>query len=58
MGCFSNDHRQSVVSWIAMEWGKLDILINHVGINIRKASNDFTYFTSEAYRRVLGIDLF
>jgi Tropinone reductase 1 len=51
----SNADRERIVNWIAQKWGKLDILVNNVGINIRKASNDYT---SEEFRRVLEIDLF
>lgn len=50
----SIDHRQRVKKWITQKWGRLDLLVNNAGINIRKSSNEYT---SEEFRRVLETDL-
>lgn len=50
----NNNHRQQLINWITQKWGKLDVLVNNAGINIRKASNDYT---AQEYRRVLEIDM-
>jgi len=35
-------HRDEVAAWISERWGCLDLVVNNVGINIRKPSNDYT----------------
>lgn len=46
--------RTSLVNKIENEWGKLDILVNNVGTNIRKPT---TAYTSEEYDFVLDTNL-
>lgn len=48
------DHRHRMVKWIEGQWGKLDILINNAGINIRKPSNEYL---SKEYKQVIETDL-
>ncbi|MFC0515770.1 SDR family oxidoreductase [Mucilaginibacter angelicae] len=43
-----------IVEWIAQHWGKLDILINNAGINIRKASHEYSV---DEYNKVIGINM-
>jgi Tropinone reductase 1 len=47
-------HRANVAGWIAERWGKLDVLVNNAGINIRKPSNDYSV---EEYLSVIDADL-
>src|SRR5271156_5362425 len=50
----NTEHRANVMEWITGNWGKLDVLVNNAGINIRKPSNEYT---SEEYLRVIDTDL-
>jgi len=47
--------RRELVAAIQSRWGKLDILVNNVGTNIRKR---FEEYTEEEYRRVFEVNLF
>lgn len=48
------EHQREVKQWIADQWGTLDVLVNNAGINIRKASLDYT---PEEYNKILYINL-
>ncbi|QYA25499.1 SDR family oxidoreductase [Gramella sp. MT6] len=48
------EDRESIVKWIDKNWGKLDVLVNNAGINIRKRANDYS---EEEFRKVLEINL-
>lgn len=37
----STDHRLRIKMWVDKKWGKLDVLVNNAGINIRKPSNEY-----------------
>ncbi len=47
--------RASLVKKISENWGKLDILVNNVGTNVRKKFNDYT---EEEYRQLFETNLF
>jgi tropinone reductase I len=47
--------RESVVQHIQSRWGKLDILVNNVGTNIRKK---MTEYTTDEFRKLFEINLF
>ncbi len=47
--------RNELVSKISENWGRLDILVNNVGTNIRKR---FTEYTEAEYRQLFEINLF
>src|SRR5579859_3603241 len=47
--------RANLVAKITENWGKLDILVNNVGTNIRKK---FTEYTEAEYRQLFEINLF
>lgn len=47
--------RQKMTEHITHHWGKLDILVNNVGTNIRKK---FADYTEEEYRKIFEINLF
>lgn len=46
--------RRRIKEWIDGRWGKLDIVVNNAGINIRKPSNEYS---SEEYRLVIDTDM-
>ncbi len=48
------EDRESIEKWIDKNWGKLDLLVNNAGINIRKRANDYS---EEEFRKVLEINL-
>ena len=47
--------RQFLVNKVSENWGKLDVLVNNVGTNIRKK---FVDYTEEEYRRLFEVNLF
>lgn len=47
--------RQLILQKVNENWGKLDILVNNVGTNIRKK---FVEYTEEEYRRLFEVNLF
>ncbi len=47
--------RDSLVSKIQSNWGKLDLLVNNVGTNIRKK---FSEVSEEEYRKIFEVNLF
>lgn len=49
------DFRASIIAKVSSVWGKLDILVNNVGMNIRKK---FVDYAEEEYRRVFETNLF
>jgi Tropinone reductase 1 len=49
------DFRQSLIHKMEENWGKLDILVNNVGSNVRKK---FTEYTEEEYRQLFELNLF
>jgi Tropinone reductase 1 len=54
-GDISDENSQrEIVNWIKDNWGKLDVLVNNAGINIRRASVDFT---QEEYHKIINIDM-
>lgn len=48
------EHRNAISAWVKQHWHTLDILVNSAGINIRKASSEYT---TEEYSRVLEVNL-
>ncbi|HQV30806.1 MAG TPA: SDR family oxidoreductase [Calditrichia bacterium] len=49
------DGIEQVIDWIGREWGSLDILVNNVGTNIRKA---LTAYTSAEIDQILHTNLY
>ncbi|MEI9918608.1 MAG: SDR family oxidoreductase [Bacteroidota bacterium] len=47
--------RRKVIDTLSARWGKLDILVNNVGTNVRRR---FIEYTEEEYRRLFDINLF
>lgn len=47
--------RKSLIDRVTLNWGKLDVLVNNVGTNIRKK---FIEYTEEEYRQLFEINLF
>ncbi len=47
--------RENLIQKIASNWGKLDLLVNNVGTNIRKK---FSEISEEEYRKLFEINLF
>jgi len=45
---------EELVEWISNHWGRLDVLVNNAGINIRKKSHEYS---EEEYRMILDINL-
>jgi Tropinone reductase 1 len=43
-----------IVEWITQHWGKLNILVNNAGINVRKPSHEYS---AEEYNKVIGINM-
>lgn len=50
----SNDHRFRIKKWVEKKWGKLDVLVNNAGINIRKPSNEYE---EGEYRKVFEVNI-
>ena len=48
------DHITAIVSFIEQKFGKLNILVNNAGINIRKNTQDYS---KEEYEKILNINL-
>ena len=46
--------RQQMLSFVEQQWGALHVLVNNAGMNIRKATADYT---EEEYRKVLEVNL-
>ncbi|MFA5404215.1 MAG: SDR family NAD(P)-dependent oxidoreductase, partial [Ignavibacteria bacterium] len=49
-----NEERIKVIKQIEAKWGKLDILVNNIGTNIRKKTGDFT---DEQYNKIFDTNL-
>jgi len=49
------EDRQRIRAAVAERWGQLDVLVNNVGMNIRKKLIEYT---EEEYRQVLEVNLF
>ncbi len=49
------DARVKIIDTLTARWGRLDILVNNVGTNVRKR---FIEYTEEEYRRLFEINLF
>ncbi len=49
------DFRRQILQHVNTHWGKLDILVNNVGTNIRKK---FVEYTEDEYRKLFEINLF
>ncbi|HMJ70081.1 MAG TPA: SDR family oxidoreductase [Cyclobacteriaceae bacterium] len=47
--------RTTIIDTLTRRWGRLDILVNNVGTNVRKK---FVEYTEEEYRRLFDINLF
>ncbi len=47
--------RQALIQRIAQNWGKLDILVNNVGTNVRKK---LVAYSEDEYRKLFEINLF
>ena len=47
--------RKKIIDTLNARWGKLDVLVNNVGTNVRKK---FVEYTEEEYRRLFEINLF
>lgn len=50
----STDHRLRIKMWVDKKWGKLDVLVNNAGINIRKPSNEYE---EREYRSVFEVNV-
>ena len=48
------EDRAVVARWVQQHWGKLDVLVNNAGLNIRKPS---VAYTAAEYQKVVGMDL-
>jgi tropinone reductase I len=46
--------RQQLSDWIGECWGRLDVLVNNAGTNVRKPSDEYS---KEEYNRVMDTDL-
>jgi NAD(P)-dependent dehydrogenase (short-subunit alcohol dehydrogenase family) len=51
----SREFRSFIISEIENKWGKLDVLVNNTGTNIRKG---FETYSEEEYRKIFEINLF
>jgi NAD(P)-dependent dehydrogenase (short-subunit alcohol dehydrogenase family) len=49
------DARMKVIDTLTARWGRIDILVNNVGTNVRRR---FIEYTEEEYRRLFDINLF
>lgn len=47
--------RQALIERVTLNWGKLDVLVNNVGTNIRKKLVDYS---EEEYRKLFEVNLF
>lgn len=47
-------NRQEVISWIDQHWSALDVLVNNAGMNIRRATLEYT---PEEYQSILDVNL-
>jgi Tropinone reductase 1 len=47
--------RTKIIETLTLRWGRIDILVNNVGTNVRKK---FVEYTEEEYRRLFDINLF
>jgi len=47
--------RKKILETIGARWGRIDILVNNVGTNVRKK---FVEYTEEEYRRLFDVNLF
>ncbi len=50
-----SDFRKRIVQTVSDRWGRLDVLVNNVGTNIRKK---FVDYSEEEYRKLFEINLF
>jgi Tropinone reductase 1 len=49
------DARRKIIETLTARWGRLDILVNNVGTNVRKK---FVEYSEDEYRRLFDINLF
>lgn len=49
------DARKKIIDTLTARWGRLDVLVNNVGTNIRRR---FIEYSEEEYRRLFDINLF
>ncbi len=49
----AND-RQQILTFVAQQWGALDVLVNNAGMNIRKAT---VAYSPEEYRKVVEVNM-
>jgi NAD(P)-dependent dehydrogenase (short-subunit alcohol dehydrogenase family) len=47
--------REKIIATLAARWGRIDVLVNNVGTNVRRR---FIEYTEEEYRRLFDINLF
>jgi len=47
--------RKKIIDTLSARWGRLDILVNNVGTNVRRK---FVDYTEEEYRRLFDVNLF
>ncbi len=50
----NDDDNQAIKTWIEKRWGKLDVLVNNAGMNIRKSTNEYT---AEDYHKVMNTNM-
>jgi tropinone reductase I len=50
----SPEDRKKVAQWIQQHWDALDVLVNNAGINIRKATLDYS---AEEYQKIMNVNL-
>ncbi len=50
----NDDDNKAVKTWIEKNWGKLDVLVNNAGMNIRKLTNEYTI---EEYHKVMNTNM-
>ena len=48
------DDLEATATWIEEHWGALDVLVNNAGVNLRKAT---TEYTSDEYHQIIDVDL-
>ncbi len=51
----NSDDQQRIIEFVREQWGRLDILVNNVGMNIRKP---FEEYQEEEYRKIFENNLF
>jgi Tropinone reductase 1 len=49
------DARQKIIDTLTARWGRIDILVNNVGTNVRRR---FVEYTEDEYRRLFDVNLF